>query len=52
MLIPLHGMKLCAHCFIWREALCSLLCMKCGFVKLFAHYETWSEALFSMLYKE
>ena len=50
MLIPLRGMKLCAHCYTGREALCSLLYMKCGFVKLYAHCETWSEALFSMLY--
>ena len=38
MLIPIHEVKLCAHCYTWSEA--------------HARCETWSEALCSMLYKE
>ena len=59
MLIPIHGVKLCAHCYAWSEALCSLLYMDRSFmlnaiqvVKLYAHCYTSSEALCLMLYKE
>ena len=45
MLISIHGVKLYAHCYTWREALCSLPLM------CFAHWYTWSEALSSILYK-
>ena len=38
MLNPIHEVKLCAHCYIWSEALCSLLYME--------------KVLCSMLYKE
>ena len=59
MLIPIHGVKVCAHCYTWSEALCSLLCMDCSFmlnalqgVKLYAHCYTRSEAICSLLYME
>ena len=29
MLIPIHEVKLCGHCYTWSEALCSLLYMEC-----------------------
>ena len=28
MLIPLHEVKLCVHCYTWSEALCFLLYIK------------------------
>ena len=59
MLIAMQGVKLCAHCYTWSEALCSLLYMESGSrlnaiqgVKLYAHCYTWSEALCSLLYME
>ena len=59
MLIAMQGVKLCAHCYTWSEAMCSLLYMECSFmhiaiheVKRYAHCYTWSQAPGSMLYKE
>ena len=28
ILIPIHGVKLCAHCYTWSEAFCSFLYME------------------------
>ena len=59
MLIPIYGVKLCAHCYTCSEALRSFLYMVFSFalivihgVTFYAHCYTWSEALCSMLYKE
>ena len=38
MLNPIHGVKLCAHCYTWSEALCSLIHKE--FMKLYAHCYT------------
>ena len=53
MLIPIHEVKLCAHCNTWSEALCSLRNMERSFmlysiqeVKLYAHCYTSIEALY------
>ena len=50
MLIPIYKVKLCRHCYSWRETLCSLLYMERSFrlnalqgVKLYAHCYTYSE---------
>ena len=50
MLIPIHRVTFCAHCYTWREALCSFLYMECSFmlialqgVKLYTHCYTRSE---------
>ena len=52
MLIAMHGVKPCAHCYTRSEAICSLLYMQLSFMlipiheaKHYAHYYTWSEAL-------
>ena len=52
MLIPIHEVKLCALCYAWSEALCSLRNMERSVmlyaiqeVKLYAHCYTSSEAL-------
>ena len=59
MLIPIHGVKLCAHYYTCSEALSSFRYMVLSLalivihgVKFYAHCYTWSEALFSMLYQE
>ena len=59
MLNSIHEVKLCAHCYSWSEALCSLLYIDRSFmlnviqgVKLYAHCYTRSEALCSYLYME
>ena len=49
MLIAMHGVKLYAHFYTSREALCSLLYIE---VNRYAHCYSWIEALCSMLYKE
>ena len=48
MLFAMQGAKLCAHCYTWSEALCSLL----HAVKLYAQRFTTSEAICSLLYNE
>ena len=55
MLYPIHGVKLCAHCYKWSEVIRSMLYMERSFiliplheVKLCAHCYTWSEALCSL----
>ena len=57
MLIAVHGVKLCAHCYKRSEVICSLLYMECSFllnpiheVKFCADCLTWSKALCSLLY--
>ena len=59
MLIPIHGLKLFAHCSTLIEALCSLLYMVYSFtlivihgVKLHAHCNKCSEVMCSLLYME
>ena len=59
MLNLIHGVKVCAHCHTWSEALCSLLYMDCSFmliaiqgVKRYVHCYTLREALCSFLYME
>ena len=37
MLIPMQGVKLCAHCYTWSEALCSLLYMECSVMLIAIH---------------
>ena len=59
MLISIQGVTFYAHCYIRREAICSLLYMECSLmliaiheVKRYAHCYIWSQAPGSMLYKE
>ena len=59
MLNAIQGVKLYALCYIWSEALCSLLYMESRLmlipihgVTLCAHCYTWIEALCSLLYME
>ena len=59
MLIPIHGVTHCTHCYTWSKALCSLLYMELSLMlnvihelKLYAHCHTWSEALCPLLYME
>ena len=54
MLIPIHGVKLCAQCYTKGKALCSLQYMDRRFMlivkhelKLYAHCCTWCKAVCS-----
>ena len=59
MVNAVQGVKLYAHCYIWSEAICSLLYIEGSIllisihgVALYAHCYAWSEAMCSLLYME